>query len=352
MTSKAPNSIPISIIVPIYNAGGNLKPCIDSILEQAGVDFELILVDDGSTDDSLAMCNQYAKKQSVNKTKKAERGESISTSNDTCRNLYVLHKENGGVSSARNAGIAAAHGDYLCFVDADDELLPNALANLYECVLLHYDVDIVQAPLIIGKTPMEYGKAMPAYTSDRRFIRNHTLFEILGFSAYSKLIRRKMVVDNRIRFAENVAVGEDPLFMFFLHKVVGSVAQCRETCYHYVENAASVMHQSDRTKHIVGALQTAAIAAQSFTVTDGAGVETRYILARLSITRLKDAWVKCDRSRVRQQIQDTYSTVKQTSAPLIVKIAAWRLTLPYVLATSKLLDYVFRLLVKIAAISK
>ncbi|HFU5892253.1 TPA: glycosyltransferase family 2 protein, partial [Enterococcus faecium] len=89
----------ISIIVPIYNVEQYLRKCVDSILAQTFTDFEVILVDDGSPDNSGAICDEYAKLDS---------------------RVRVIHKENGGLSDARNAGIEIAKGKYLGFVDSDD----------------------------------------------------------------------------------------------------------------------------------------------------------------------------------------------------------------------------------------
>ncbi len=93
----------ISVVVPVYNAQEHLAGCVRSILSDAPGDLELILVDDGSTDDSPVLCNQLADEDS---------------------RVHIIHQKNGGASAARNAGIDAASGDYLLFVDSDDQLLP------------------------------------------------------------------------------------------------------------------------------------------------------------------------------------------------------------------------------------
>ena len=93
----------ISIIVPIYNAEQYLHRCIDSILAQSYIDFELLLIDDGSPDNCGAICDEYANQDS---------------------RVHVFHKENEGVSSARNLGMAHAQGDWITFIDADDYVHP------------------------------------------------------------------------------------------------------------------------------------------------------------------------------------------------------------------------------------
>ena len=102
----------LSIIVPVYNVEPYLRRCVDSLLDQGEFsDYEIILIDDGSTDRSGEICEEYA---------------------STNEKVRVLHKENGGLSSARNAGLAAANGEYVLFVDSDDYLKTGCLAALLE----------------------------------------------------------------------------------------------------------------------------------------------------------------------------------------------------------------------------
>lgn len=110
----------ISIIVPIYNAEKYLHRCIDSILEQTFSDFELLLIDDGSTDQSGVICNKYALKD---------------------KRVRVVHQENGGEMAARAAGVRISSGKYLYFVDADDEIMPDTLTSMFS--YMKEDVDIV-----------------------------------------------------------------------------------------------------------------------------------------------------------------------------------------------------------------
>ena len=116
----------ISIIVPFYNVEPYIKRCIDSILSQTYTDFELILVDDGSTDNSGRICDEYSLKD---------------------ERIYVIHKVNGGQSSARNAGIDIAKGKYLSFVDADDYIAPLMIETLHK-LAIEYNTDISECGYI------------------------------------------------------------------------------------------------------------------------------------------------------------------------------------------------------------
>lgn len=116
----------ISIIVPVYKVEPYLRKCLDSILAQTFTNFEVILVDDGSPDNSGKICDEYAIKDS---------------------RVRVIHKENGGLSSARNAGIDIAQGKYLGFVDSDDYIAEDMYEVLYEN-LKFYDADISSVEII------------------------------------------------------------------------------------------------------------------------------------------------------------------------------------------------------------
>ena len=106
----------ISIIVPVYNAEMHLNKCVDSILAQTYTNIELILVDDGSCDGSERICDEYQMKDS---------------------RVFVFHKENGGVSSARNLALKKARGDYVMFVDADDWIEENMCRTMMDEALIH-----------------------------------------------------------------------------------------------------------------------------------------------------------------------------------------------------------------------
>ena len=111
----------VSFIVPVYNAGKYLHRCIDSLMQQSFTDFEVLLVDDGSSDDSGKICNDYAAKD---------------------ERVKVFRKVNGGVSSARNLGLDNASGEYISFVDADDYLETNAMSDS----LFIDGYDLIQIP--------------------------------------------------------------------------------------------------------------------------------------------------------------------------------------------------------------
>ena len=103
----------ISFIVPIYNVERYLQKCVDSILAQSYSNIEVVLVDDGSTDESVAICDSYANRD---------------------KRVQVIHKENGGASSARNEGLSFAHGSYIAFIDSDDYVSPSMAEKLLDAI--------------------------------------------------------------------------------------------------------------------------------------------------------------------------------------------------------------------------
>lgn len=126
-TSAPTRLMKLSIIVPVYKVRRYLQRCIESILQQTYTDYELILVDDGSPDSCGAICDRYAHE---------------------CDKVKVIHKKNGGLSSARNAGIAAARGEYITFVDGDDTVASGTYYHNMRILMSNPDIDILEYPII------------------------------------------------------------------------------------------------------------------------------------------------------------------------------------------------------------
>lgn len=175
------NSPFFSVIVPVYNVSQYLRRCIDSVLSQSYGDFELLLVDDGSSDDSGVICDEYAEKDG---------------------RIKVFHKENGGVSSARNKGIDEARGNYVVFVDSDDYILSDRLSQILK--LSDNNPDII---VEYYATPAEHKyKYKLIDIQDFDIIRN---VGVIWTSAF----RNKVLKENNIHFDETIWHGEDSLFV-------------------------------------------------------------------------------------------------------------------------------------------
>ena len=191
----------ISIIVPVYNVERLLRRCIDSILNQSFTDFELLLIDDGSKDKSGEICDEYAIKNN---------------------RVRVFHKENGGVSSARNIGLDNAQGEYVFFVDSDDYLKHNALqiANTIEDDLLvaSYEVKgFVCCDIINGCARYTKESECVDYLS-KKLLEPHTLH-----APWAKVYKRSIIECNNIRFVESMKLGEDLCFVFKYFSYCNSV---------------------------------------------------------------------------------------------------------------------------------
>lgn len=175
----------ISVIIPVYNVEKYLPKCIDSILVQGVEDFELLLVNDGSADSSLAICNDYAIKDS---------------------RIRVISKENGGVSSARNCGLDNATGEWVTFVDADDWLAENTFTS---CLPYMSEYEIIRFSTLDmfanGKT--HHRRVRPAKDRDEAFrqvVGHRTVIGICG-----TLYCRRLFEENHIRFDTEIVYGED-----------------------------------------------------------------------------------------------------------------------------------------------
>lgn len=185
--------IMISVIVPVYNAGKYLRRCIDSILAQTYTDFELLLIDDGSTDDSPDICDEY-----VNKCKWGGQ-------------IRAFHKPNGGASSARNLGLQHARGEYIVFVDADDWV---DATYLEEILPTSPDEWIISSITFEG-----IGKSIPApmvectYGTDVVRFLNDNLTNQAFSGPCCKAYCREVLEKGNIRFREEACWNEDLLFV-------------------------------------------------------------------------------------------------------------------------------------------
>ena len=200
----------ISVIVPVYNTEKYLHRCVDSILAQTFTDFELLLIDDGSTDGSGAICDEYAQKDS---------------------RVRVFHKENGGVSSARNLGLDNARGEWISFVDSDDWIEYSSIQNL---------INQGDADLIIGSVSIEPQGNIRNLSSKEKIegdeLNRILTTEINNFvisSPFAKLYKNKIIKENSLRFNEELCLGEDNVFVKSYLIYALSLRCVNKICYHY-----------------------------------------------------------------------------------------------------------------------
>ena len=211
----------LTIITPFYNSELYLKDCLDSIRTQEFADFEVLMIDDGSNDRTGCIIDDFSVIDS---------------------RFKAIHQQNGGVSSARNAGLKAATGEWICFVDSDDTLKPDALNTLTnlgdnesDIVFAGYEIfnnkpfNIPQ-PITSVKTNVELALELFA-PSD---------YNYMGYSV-AKLFRRSIITDNDIHFDESLFYNEDRLFnlSFLLYARKGMYTTV--PVYNYIERAGSAM---------------------------------------------------------------------------------------------------------------
>lgn len=179
----------LSIIIPIYNAHGTLMRCVDSIVLQPVDKMELILVDDGSTDGSSGLCDNIKRQYE----------------DENCE-IKVIHKENGGLSSARNAGIAASTGELITFVDADDYLGRNTYSKQMEFFECSDEVDVVEFP--VAKFYNDFlKKELITFTVDFYERPLDYLYETEAFGhayACNKIFRREVLISSTVNESEGV----------------------------------------------------------------------------------------------------------------------------------------------------
>lgn len=209
----------ISVIVPIYNTEKYLKKCVDSILSQTYRNLEVVLVDDGSTDGSGKICDEYAE-------------------NDA--RVRVIHKENGGLSSARNAGLDAATGDFIAFVDSDDRISPDIYEKM--ACALGDEKDVIANCMYVRED--EDGKIFPSsvpHTEDESLSSEQLLCELLmhtgDVSACTKLYPRE-VLEN-LRFPEGI-LNEDFVFMLSLTERIKGIRFVGFVGYYYFVRRGSI----------------------------------------------------------------------------------------------------------------
>jgi len=214
----------VSIIVPVYNVDKYLIKCIESVLAQTFTDFELILIDDGSTDNSTNICDEFQIKDN---------------------RIKVFHKKNGGVSSARNTGLDKAKGECICFIDADDWVEVEFLRDLIKTSnSIVSDLHILTSVLYdfqdyrnIIKTPT-YSKTEYSNNEIIKLLIETIFFTTGDGGCFSKLFNRNLINLDNQRFILNNAAYEDTLFTFQYLSKCDSVVVNKGAHYHYMHRNA------------------------------------------------------------------------------------------------------------------
>lgn len=248
----------VSIIVPVYNAQKGLSRCLESICSQTYQELEIIVLNDGSTDDSLAICEQFRAKDP---------------------RIVVVDKENEGVSRTRNAGLTLAQGDYIQFADSDDALDPDYTQNLVQAALEH-NADLVIAPywMVIPSNSSKTGHALetlqtslgiepeapktevhkygflPQGVYSREDYARRLMQQPASFYygvLWNKLYRRDILADHHLQFTSEVRWAEDLVFNLEYILYANVFVSISKAGYHYVQNPQSICHTQINLASIV-----------------------------------------------------------------------------------------------------
>lgn len=215
------NNINVSVIVPVYNCAEYIGTTLKSAINQDFDGYEIIVIDDGSTDDSLKIINETL---------------------DGCKIPHeVIHQENAGVSVARNRGIDASNGKYLVFVDADDYILQNHLSELYND---DFDFSIVQFAKKDDNSLFNPNHFDCDVISTEDFVKKELNMEIL-FNFFQMMYKASIIKENNIYFTPGVVYGEDTEFALKALSYGDRIHVSNEVTYYYVQRSDSAIRTTE-----------------------------------------------------------------------------------------------------------
>lgn len=228
--------VKVSVVIPVYNAEKFLVRCLDSIIRQNFKDIEIILVNDGSNDNSLRICNEYSKKD---------------------KRIIVIDKINEGPSIARNKGVLNAKGEYIMFVDSDDWIESNMIANMHKKITEEKsDICISNYYRNYSDKEIECNLNFDEININKNEIKEKLIFQligresfgsidqILGFGApWGKLFSINILMKYKILFNEELLIGEDLLFNIEALSKANTVTIDKNNYYHYWDNELSIMRR-------------------------------------------------------------------------------------------------------------
>ena len=227
--------IKVSIVIPIYNVGGYLSECLDSVLAQTHKNLEIILVNDGSTDESGKIADRYAKRD---------------------ERMIVIHKQNGGVSSARNTGLSVVTGEYVCFVDGDDQVAEDYVEYLLR-LIQEYDADISLTVNMFSN----YCKKQIKKDHVRICSSEETMEKILcgglPIGCYCKLFKRSFLGQD-VRFYTQLYIGEGFNFNIVAFQKASKIVVGERKIYFYRldnENSATTKFSEAKWRNGIQAME-------------------------------------------------------------------------------------------------
>ena len=220
----------VTILIPVYNAEKYLSLCLDSIISQTYDDLQIVLLDDGSMDNSLKICYDYA----------------------TIDNrIEVYHQENQGVAATRNHLLEKVMGDWVLFVDADDWIEPEMVEALLSLTSV-YEADIAECKNVINDAVCSKENFEISLWHQEEAVFRFLKHIDFGGSLWNKLIKTNLL--DKERFPDNVSYGEDALFCWHVLQKINTIVRTSAQYYHYRMNDSSISHQKYDDKRMSGHL--------------------------------------------------------------------------------------------------
>ena len=220
----------VSILIPAYNAAAFLAKCLDSVLNQTYQDLQVVIVDDGSKDNTLEVCHQYAEKDS---------------------RIEVYHQENQGVAATRNHLLEKVKGDYVLFVDADDWIELDMVEYLVS-LATELDAEMVMCDRVINDAKPSETEPKINILPQEEAIHDFLLHDYFIGSLCNKLIEARLMTG--LTFRRDISYGEDALFIWGVLQNVKNVVVTSKQLYHYRMNEESLTHQSFGKNKLTGHL--------------------------------------------------------------------------------------------------
>jgi len=235
MNNRKNKQIDISVIIPVYNVEEYLEICVDSLLKQRGIHFEIILIDDGSTDRSGVIADQYAQKDD---------------------RVKVIHQKNGEASAARNAGLDVAQGEYIAFVDSDDWLKEDSLCKLYQDAI-RFQADVVMGKVEFGHTDgsMNYYKPVPKEMMYSPATGKEAFIRLMKTGSYRPMVwnyiyRRSFLEEIQARFVIGITPHEDELWTPVVMCQAPKMVMVDTEYYYYRQREESVLYSTNLKKRL------------------------------------------------------------------------------------------------------
>ena len=291
----------ISIIVPIYNVAQYIELCLKSVTEQTLTDgLECILIDDCGSDNSIEIAKQY-----------------IQNYHGNIKFKIIRHEKNMGLSRARNTGIEKASGEYIYFLDSDDEITSDCLEQLYGKVTRYGNVDLVQGSMYEtteeSTTPCNFN--ISEYTDDLNIIKTFLLtYHGYIITAQNRLVKRDLVLQHHLFFREGI-IHEDNYWTFFLAKIVKRMCYCSKRTYYHRYNCNSITNNINLKKENL-AYKTIVTELSNHIDQFLPGVQKEYILNNL-LTAIKEQYLD---EQTKKQAIDSFMTVNSFVEKILLRI--------------------------------